>query len=158
MSLPPPYADLERRLASRLAETLNTYRRSIAERLEGESRRLVAAVADLHPSSLGTLLQEADLALELGAQWNDVTSIALRNDRFLKLRSRLDEIALQTSHEPIVGDLQPAPNIGQANGGRIQHLTAFGEDTADRIHDPERIRQAERRARKLRSMIGCILE
>jgi len=61
MSLPPPYADLERRLASRLAETLNNYRRSIAERLEGESRRLVAAVADLHPTSLGTLLQEADL-------------------------------------------------------------------------------------------------
>ena len=61
MALPPPLADLESRLSNRLAEALNAYRRAIAERLEGESRRLVAAISDLSPAAIGSLLGDADL-------------------------------------------------------------------------------------------------
>ncbi|MBV6467791.1 MAG: hypothetical protein PGMFKBFP_03162 [Anaerolineales bacterium] len=102
----------------------------------------------------GTLVVDdgLDLALVLGAQGDDVASVALGDEIFLQQRrgARVGEIALEARHQAVVRDADLAAERSEFGRGGIQDLAALGQSPRDGVHQSVRVGQAAGDFRKMR--------
>ena len=85
----------------------------------------------------------AHLALELGAQWDDVAPVALGHQRVLQHGGDFGvaDHALQAVHQAFVGDVHLVADAAQLVGGLVEDFTPLGDGARDGVDHARRGRE-----------------